>query len=276
MQSTNSSHSARLAAFAVVPLWALKRLGLEPSPVESRAYLALWRHVGFYLGVSPSILRRYFIEPKTSDMFLASVALSLFSEDQDDTLTPAGDTPSATMSILSAISDKDRLSNKNSNTSLAYNCTVTRFLVGDVLADRLGLPPSSLLNLAKLRFWTFVHKIPVWFGHWYPRHGWLEKRRTVFREGLVRSVRWRLGQRQASFRPRTDTFKSDDTHEGGELAGGVKEAESVPRDPAGARHVVRLWRELLFEMIAVLASIALLVALSFIPLCMSIIRATQQ
>ncbi|KAJ7573888.1 hypothetical protein C8J56DRAFT_803728, partial [Mycena floridula] len=49
-----------LASFSTIPLWALSRLGITSDRKSLNAFIALWRHVGFYLGVDPAILSQYF------------------------------------------------------------------------------------------------------------------------------------------------------------------------------------------------------------------------
>ncbi|EEB88628.1 hypothetical protein MPER_13445, partial [Moniliophthora perniciosa FA553] len=79
--------SATLASFSTVTLWTLTALGLTPNRSDAEAFLAIWRHVGFYMGVSPTILRRYFSNIDASDRFLSSMVIHLFSpDDETDTV----------------------------------------------------------------------------------------------------------------------------------------------------------------------------------------------
>ena len=96
-----------------------------------------------------------------------------------------------------------------------------------------------------------LQRIPHWVTQYYPRHGWAVKRRIVLREAIARSVWWNLGRRRVSFRPRTDV-KHGGSDAGGEMAVGVKEAETVQLDNDSARSLIRRWREVLAEMVAVL------------------------
>ncbi|KAI0341424.1 hypothetical protein BDW22DRAFT_1332680 [Trametopsis cervina] len=239
--------AATLGAFCIIPLWSLKRLGLAPHPEQERAYLALWRHVGFYLGVSPDILRRYFVEPRVGDLFLVTMVLDLFSEHDAYEASVSSSHSGATLAILRAISDRPL-----GRTSLEYNCAVTRVLVGDPLADHLGLPSSSLTMTAAVYWKAFVASIQTRFGYWYPRRAWLQKRRAVFREGLVRGVIWSLDMRQATFRPRTEVEGDG----GAEIGEGVKEEEKVLLEYAGAVRLMKLWKEVLVEMVVVTCAVA--------------------
>ncbi|KAJ7573885.1 hypothetical protein C8J56DRAFT_502233 [Mycena floridula] len=53
-------YKSSLASFSTIPLWALSRLGITSDRKSLNAFIALWRHVGFYLGVDPAILSQYF------------------------------------------------------------------------------------------------------------------------------------------------------------------------------------------------------------------------
>lgn len=241
----------RLVSFSTVPIFALTRLHLKPSEAQISAYLALWRHVGFYLGVSPSILTRYLHSPATAEKFLASIVLDLFSDE-----APLDLRTLPTIPILRAVSNRPP-----SHGSLEYHIAVTRYMTGPALADHLGLPPTSPWTRVKLHAALLVQAVPVWFAAWYPRRVWLEKRRAVLREGIARSLRWNLGMRHVTFRPRTDVKPSpagieDDV--GGELANGVREAENVAPNPAAGRRLTKAWREVLAEMVGVLIFLTVL------------------
>ncbi|KAI0747158.1 hypothetical protein C8Q80DRAFT_1220314 [Daedaleopsis nitida] len=257
--------AATLAAFSTIPIWCLRRLHLPPSAAKARAYLALWRHVGFYMGVAPSILLRYFTTLNAADKFIATAALNLFLEgspaSQASARSPSDPAPllkGPTLPILVAVSRRPPL-----NTSLVYNVALTTHLLGRPLARHLGLPPSGWWMLAKMHAFLLVQRVPHYFARWYPRAGWLEKRRAVLREGMVRTVRWNLGMRRTAFRPRTGIDEvgagngetrggpGDSEREGGQLAPGVAEEEGVRPDPARARLLTRQWKEVLYEMVGV-------------------------
>lgn len=232
---------------------------LPPSSVEADAYLALWRHVGFYLGIDPAILKRYFINTHIADKFLASTALHLFSSSESDDRGQMIAAP--TIPILIAASDR-----APQHTSFAFNCALTRHLLGPTLSTRLQVPITALSTYLTMHTTLFVQRIPNWFARWYPRDGWREKRRKVLREGMARSLRWNLGLRRVGYRPRTEVVRlvggGDGDGEGGELGEGVKDAEVVKPDPDGAKRLVREWREVLIEMVGVcgIVTVAVVVA----------------
>lgn len=252
-----------LGSFSVVPLWCITRVGLTPPAEGASAYLALWRHVGYYLGISPDILTRYFSCIATAEKFLATTILDLFSQDE-----PIDVRAIPTIPILRAVSNRPP-----SNASFAYNCAVSRYLVGSELADTLGLPPTSFQTALLMHTTFFVYKIPVWFAQWYPRKAWALKRREALSEGIARAVRFNLGMRRPQFRPRTDvqgqTSRADDrgledsSGSGGDLAEGVKGLEAVTLDYTGAQVLMRKWREMLVEIVivhAVLGGVAVVLA----------------
>lgn len=74
--------AATLASFSSAPLWCLQRMGMAPSPLERNQFIALWRHVGFFMGVEPAILRRCFGDEKKADRFLFSSVRHLFGEEE--------------------------------------------------------------------------------------------------------------------------------------------------------------------------------------------------
>ncbi|KAI8971269.1 hypothetical protein BD414DRAFT_469759 [Trametes punicea] len=246
--------AATLAAFSTVPIWCLHRLHLPPSPKQARAYLAVWRHVGFYLGVDPKILLRYFSSTKTADKFLATAALHLFCDDPavsgaasefEKTIVRG-----PTIPILVAVSNRPPL-----YTSLEYNIALTSHLLGPSLSAHLGLPPTPLAARVRMHAVLFAQRLPHYFARFYPRRAWLEKRRAVLREGMMRSVRWNLGLRRTTFRPRTMVQDSREhpeaDAEGGDIAPGVAEEERVKPDPARAKVLTKMWSEVWAEMIGI-------------------------
>lgn len=171
---------ATLASFAVAPLWCLERLGAA-SPVLSadaegdgrRSYIRLWRHVGFYLGIPEEILTSHFSGYLPAGSLLASVVVNLFPP--SGTHSPTGSTtpstdeppkefattsfdvslcpvsgphptlPPPTLPVLQAIADQPPI-----GTSLEYHEGLTRLLVGDELADYLGLSKGTFASRLKL------------------------------------------------------------------------------------------------------------------------------
>nr|VWO94131.1 Swi1p [Ganoderma boninense] len=233
-------------------MWCLRRLHLPPPPDKASAYLALWRHVGYYMGVAPSILHRHFASTRAADKFVATAALNLFLEDLTTVLPPSPSSPKS-------------LSSNSPSPSSSPNLPPARPPVPrpDPPDPPRSLPPRAAAHL----------RLPHYFAAWYPRSGWLAKRRAVLAEGMARSVRGHMGMRRSAFRPRTDfippqTRAQEDEKrgegevegEGGELAPGVVEVEAVARDPARAQLLTRQWREVLAELVGVSVVVGVLVS----------------
>ncbi|TFY58433.1 hypothetical protein EVG20_g8151 [Dentipellis fragilis] len=239
--------SATLGAFSTVPLWCLARFGLPASPEQASAYVALWRHIGFYLGVSPAILRKYFATPHTSGKYLASAAIHLFSV--RPSISGSTELLPPTLPVLHAMSGRPPL-----YTTFAFNCALARFLLGPSLSSHLGIPHTKLTTYLKLHAVLIGQRLPLWFLRWYPRQAWITKRRAVIREGLVRITYWNLGMRRTSFRPRTG-YTGVGREEGGDTIAG-SEGEKIVFDSEGGKMLVRSMREVWVEMVAVLVSVS--------------------
>ena len=245
-----AEHHNSLGAFSTIPIWCLHRLNVPPSKHQTEAYLALWRHVGYYMGVSPSILMRYFTTTNAADKFIATAALNLFLEQPSPSSAPSTPIRGPTIPILVAVSHRPPL-----NTSLEYNIALTTHLLGRPLATHLGLPETTLQTRLRMHAFLLLQRVPHLFARLYPRRAWLEKRRAVLQEGMVRTVAWNMGMRRTTFRPRTMI-----NGQGGELAPGISEAERVQRDPVWSRILTRQWKEVLYEMVAVCVVMGVLAA----------------
>ncbi|QRW05464.1 transmembrane protein [Ceratobasidium sp. AG-Ba] len=243
--------AATLASFSIAPLWCLARQGYHPSTSEMEDYLAIWKHTGFYLGIEPSFLSRHFSSIKVGEKFLASVIVHLL---ETPIIQPEGQTPTSvylpppTMPILRAISGRPPFP-----TTLAYNCALTRFLIGDPLADHLEVPRTPLTQYVRVRIRLLINKVPYLFGKVYRIRNWEARYTRLSREGLTRVVRWQLGMRRTAFRPR---------QEDGDLAKGVQEAESIVPNMTLGNAFVREWRFLIREMIGVIVGTAVLCAIA--------------
>ncbi|KAH9939353.1 uncharacterized protein BXZ73DRAFT_43758 [Epithele typhae] len=246
--------AATLSSFATVPMWCLRRLHVPPTPARERAFLALWRHVGFYMGVAPSILLRHFATVPAAEKFTVTAVLNLFFEELPGA-APAPDSGARgpTLPILVAVSNRPPLP-----TTLAFNVALTAHLLGEALAAHLCLPPATLRTRVWMHAALALQRAPHAFAAVWPRRGWVEKRRAAMREGMARVVRHSLGLRRTAFRPRTEGE--------GELAPGVEELESVETEPERARTLLRMGAEVLAEMVAVCA-VAGLVGLRVVCFC---------
>ena len=231
----HNSIPARLASFSTVPIWALRQLGLNTSREEEEAYLALWRHVGFYLGVSPSSLMDHFTNATLADKFLLSITVHLFLEDEE---LEENNFVAPTMTMLQSISGQPPL-----ESSMEFNCAITRYLLGSELATYLGVPRTPWRMALRLRAILFLQAYPVIFSKIYGRFvrpGWLEKRHYVYAVGMAMSLRRRLGMRRTKYRPVEDELKQ-----------AVWEDELVSPDYATGVLLGKKWRQMLAEMVGI-------------------------
>lgn len=44
----------------IAPLWSLRRLGIQVTAREASSYQAVWKHVGFYLGMQEDLLEKFY------------------------------------------------------------------------------------------------------------------------------------------------------------------------------------------------------------------------
>ncbi|KAI0312424.1 hypothetical protein OF83DRAFT_659515 [Amylostereum chailletii] len=178
------------ATFSAAPLWCLSRFRVPASDHQAHAYLAVWRHVGFYLGVSPEILHTHFSTPFLVDRFFASSSIHILS----DPLSTMDDRDSPALSIIRALSDHLPI-----YTSYELECAPARHLLGHILADHIRLPPSRWTVQAKLRLIILIQNIPVFFGRYYPRRGWAKAHRVITKAAIVSAVQRTLEMRKAAF-----------------------------------------------------------------------------
>ncbi|KAL0576428.1 hypothetical protein V5O48_005564 [Marasmius crinis-equi] len=230
--------SATLAGFSTIPLWTLTALGLTASSQDAEAFLALWRHVGFYMGVSPDILRRHWKSAPVADQFLSSMLVHVFAplnpEDKELFTGP-------TMPILIAAANRPPGYN-----SLEWNCAVTHRLLGHELATYLKVPEPTWDAKLKLRVMFLIQAVPVYFTRVYGAHlrrGWLEKKRWAYAVSIALTLRRGLGNRRTKFRPGGHDGKLDKLQ---------WEDEGVAEDKAVSRKANQAFYEVVGEMAAVL------------------------
>ncbi|CAE7213155.1 unnamed protein product [Rhizoctonia solani] len=231
--------AATLSSFCSAPLFCLSRLGYYPSISEKEDYIALWRHIGYYMGVDPEILSRHFANLSINNKFLASTVVHLLETPDPD----AGGLPPPTMPILHAISHRPPFPS-----TFAYHCALTRLLVGDRLADHLRIPQTPSLEYYRLHTKLFFTKLPYLFGKLYPLRNWESRRVRISREGLSRVVRWQMGMRRTAFRPR---------QEDGEIAPGVEQSEAVVPNMVLGQAFMREYNLLIREMLGVIGGTVL-------------------
>jgi hypothetical protein len=191
---------ATLAAFSVAPIWCLDIMGIPLSHHEREAYLALWRHLGFYLGVPARVLHSHFSTYERANAFFESAIAHLFSFDED----PATIARLPTVPVLRTVAARGGLSNaraapKPHEFEEGYHFALAHALIGPELAVSVGLPPPSLRNRWRVRrkFWEM--RLPIVFGRLYPRRAWEAKRLEIIRRAVPRMMIRLLGNRRSTF-----------------------------------------------------------------------------
>ncbi|KAF8741181.1 hypothetical protein RHS02_03953, partial [Rhizoctonia solani] len=228
-----------LSSFCTAPLFCMERLGYHPPLFEKEDYLALWRHIGYYMGINPEILSRHFSGVSVNNKFIVSIIVHLLEDSEHE----EGSLPPPTMPILHAISNRPPFP-----TPFAYNCALTRFLVGDLLANYLQIPKTPHLEYCFLRTRLLLGKVPYLFGRVYRIRNWESRRIRISREGLSRMVRWQLGMRRTVFRPR---------QEDGDIAPGVEQAEAVVPNMVLGQAFLREYNLFIREMLGVMGGVVL-------------------
>jgi len=223
--------AATLASFSAAPLNCMKEMGWRVTHQEEDDFIALWRVVGYHLGVAPDILEKHFMNYHQAGKFLASCVIHLL----DFSNIESGAPPPPTIPILKAISDRPPF-----RTGLAHHMAMTRVLLGPKLSDHLGVDKTSMYEAARLQLSMFVTHYPKMFGEVYPRKAWERRRVALMKEGVRRLTRFNLGLRKTSYRPR-DTNNLD-------LEQKVKEEEAVVPDLAGAKKMMKEYRLMILEM----------------------------
>lgn len=87
-----------LGSFMIAPLWSLKRLGFKLSAREASSFQAVWKHVGFYLGIEPDLLEKFY--GQSHDLAEESFACLGFDAFPDEIPVDGYNTP--TFQILNA------------------------------------------------------------------------------------------------------------------------------------------------------------------------------
>ncbi|GAA5909464.1 uncharacterized protein JCM6883_003953 [Sporobolomyces salmoneus] len=231
---------AVLGAFAVGPVWSMTRNGFSMSPREKLAYQVAWRHVGFYLGIDPSLLVRYYGRSfETTESSFASLAYAIF---------PSGDPPSdpyktPQYKILSSVSARPPRGKR-----LEHHLELCRLCIGPQLAEQLALPRGEWKDV-----WTVeVERLMSWslmtFGDFYSRFGgtrgkrWESRRQEWFRWVVKLLVIWQLGEKRTVF-----AWREEAKH--GEKLG-LEEGEDadLQMGPAVGKRVKKEWTSLLIEL----------------------------
>lgn len=176
---------ATLGAFSVACIWSMERMKIYISQEDKEAYIAAWRYIGYYMGISPEYLRRFYKDFHTAEKHLCSSITHLLEPEFGK---PSGMLP---LQLLNGITNRPLYGH-----SLEYHAELSRLLIGDALADIFQLPHGSLRT--KLGLWGSVTlmRLELWFGRWY-RSGWEKERIRLMREFVDWLVMWQVGKRRA-------------------------------------------------------------------------------
>lgn len=255
-----------LCAFSAAPLAMLQRLGISPTVQERKDYIALWRHVGFYMGIEPALLRCAFRDPYAADRTLWCTVLHLFSNVeivdglQSEQPGGSGSGPrfqGPTIPVLIACADRAPF-----HTPLSAHVGISRRLLGQSLADSLALPASSATREVLTDIGFMGMRIPILFGSMYPRRSWERRKLQLARPLLRRLIVFSFGNKRTKFElpaqpPTTATAgnKADDA----ERVNVETKSDShldVPEDRELNQALAREWRWLMREMFGVLFVVA--------------------
>ncbi|SJX63626.1 uncharacterized protein SRS1_14378 [Sporisorium reilianum f. sp. reilianum] len=258
-----------LCAFASAPLAMLQRIGVAPTAQERKDYIALWRHIGFYMGIEPALLRVAFADAQAADRTLWCTVLHLFSQVEvldrqlGDHAQPGMQGP--TIPVLIACADRPPF-----HTPLSAHVGISRRLLGKSLADSLSLPASSAKREVLSDIAFLGMQVPILFGYLYPRQSWEKRRLELARPLLRRLIVFSFGNKRTKFEMPTSSSEQGHKPQGEreEEKGNVETQSSDHVDvPENKQHILRLareWRWLMREMIGVL------VLAAFAPVALSV------
>lgn len=216
---------ATLLSFSAAPLASLARMGVTVPREEREAYLGVWRHVGWLMGVDARLIRRCLRDTAAADRALGSAIQNLFDADDLKEFRPP------TYQILKSIASRPPF-----YTSFPLHCALASSLIGAELSDALGLPQPSLAIKVKVAVTYIGMWFTTFFGTYYPRRGWEQTRLRLSKLLLRRLMVWNLGMKRSSFR--------------GHAAGDAGMTD-VPRDDEQAKKEVREYQWMMREMVAV-------------------------
>ena len=119
--------------FSMSIIDGLRRLGMRIGPAEAESYIHLWRWAGRTLGVDADVLPAS--EPEA--MRLGELIAATMGEPDDDSRA-------LTRALFEAASRVPGRSSRGAQRRVAFGHFVCRALVGDELADKLGVPRSPV------------------------------------------------------------------------------------------------------------------------------------
>lgn len=173
---------ATLTSFSIAPLYTLQRMGICPSDQERKDYIALWRHIGFYMGIEPHLLERVFRDVNSAERFFCCVAShhflavtkfkytnqppsisSYFGKDLDE-VKRFDFNQGPALPLLYSVAKRPP-----GHMSFSTLCNMSRFLLGDALANAVSLPAMTRRQYIGVRIRLFILAYPPLFARYYPR-----------------------------------------------------------------------------------------------------------
>ena len=203
----------------------------------------------YYLGISPDRLRQYYSTVEDAMKIFACHTMHLFTSD----VVTVDFKTTSTYRLLASVADRPPR-----HVPVEHSLAVSRFLLGDGFADRLGIPRTTFRQNLKLQSGLFVEWALVYFGRVWT-HRWEEERVTLMRRLIQMVVVWQLGGRRTKFTSKdymTTTEKIEGSEDDDELDPEVK------MGPEAGKAVVKRWKWLLGEMVAAVVAPVLVVGLT--------------
>ena len=176
---------ATLGAFSVACIWSMERMGIYIAREDKEAYIAAWKYIGYYMGIQPVYLERFYKDYHAAEKHLCSSITHLLEPELGK---PSGMLP---LQLLNGISNRPLYGH-----SIQYHAELSRLLIGDKLADVFQLPRGNLRTRVGLWGSLTLMRLELWFGRWY-RAGWEKERVRLMKEFVDWLVMWQVGKRQA-------------------------------------------------------------------------------
>ncbi|CAK1363021.1 unnamed protein product [Cercospora beticola] len=215
-----------LASFSGAPLLNVMKVGIMPSLQECEDYTALWRVIGYYMGIDTEILSAHMSSWHQCSRLTACSIVNIFAgesfappavhfpmnkadvpkylqiQHQNSATTstngtkPDVYTTPATLPVLYSVVNR-----WPSPFTFQDQAAAARRLMGETLADWLSVPRTSLPRKVYLYTSFAVLNIPPTFSQYY-RSGWDAKRRNALQRSAELATYELLGDRKTKFRAR--------------------------------------------------------------------------
>ena len=148
-----------ISAFSARLLHHIKKLGVTYTQEERDSFMAVWRYVGYIIGIPETILFK-----------AEKDALELYDIDNICEPLPGEESIAMAHSLINSAPLVAGIEDPPERQALAeYVFRVSRALIGPELADDLGFPKSRLVGvLPRFRMQMRMQKL---LGRWFPKVG---------------------------------------------------------------------------------------------------------